>query len=97
MPASNHTILGTVQALQYTGTNAAEIQSVLGNGWSVYTNPTTSILAVCQVGAEMFLNGNLIHATDWIVTQPAYANETPALSAGFAIVPNSIFTKAYSA
>lgn len=95
MPASNHTLLGTVEAVQYTGTNAAELQTVIGNSWSVFTNTVTNVASTCQVGNEMFMN--VVHPTDWLVSQPAYSNETPALSAGFSIVQNGVFTRQYSA
>ena len=98
MPTSTHSPLGTVQAIQYDGTNVAEIQAALGARWNVYTSLTSSLVAFCQTGQEMLqLNAFLLRPTDWMVSQTAYSNTTPALSGGFSIMSNSQFTQWYSA
>lgn len=98
MPATDHTFLGSVQAIQYSGTNAAEIQAILGSSWTVYTNTVTATIAPCRPGGEITgINANLMHPTDWLVSQPAYGNTTPALSGGFSVVPSATFSQQYSA
>lgn len=98
MAATNHTLLGSVQAIQYDGTNLADIEAVLTAKWNIYTSTTDTIVTFCQNGYEnLQLGGFLAHPTDWLVSMPAYGNNTPALSASFSVVPNSVFTAQYSA
>lgn len=97
MPASNHTLVGSVEAIQYTGTNLAEIETALGSNWSAFGSDTSTTAAFCQKNGEMFMTSFLAHPGDWLVSQVAYGNTTPALNAGFSIVPNNQFTQGYSA
>lgn len=96
MPASNHTIAGTVQAIQYTGSNVADIMAALGSTWTVYTSTGTTTIAPCQVGNEQYaLNSLTMKPTQWIVSLPAYSNQTPALSGGFMVLTDAQFAQQY--
>lgn len=96
MTVANHTFAGTVQALQYTGTNSAEVISTLGTGWHVYTCATSNILTVFQAGRENFPQaGTVVNPTDWLVSLPAYGTDTPSLVSNFQVFSNSIFTQQY--
>lgn len=94
MPTSNHTINGTVAAIQYTGTNAAEIATALGTPWATYVSPQTALLCVNQIGSEMF--SQFIPSGDWLVSVPAYGANTPALANGFSVLSNAQFTQQYA-
>lgn len=91
-----HTFAGTVQALQYTGSNTAEIISTLGSGWHVYTCATSNILVIYQAGNENFPSGNVVNPTDWLVSQPAYGSSTPSLVSYIQVVSNPNFTQQYA-
>lgn len=93
---SNHTIAGTVQALQYTGSNSAEVVTALGTGWHVYTCAVTNILTVYQAGRENFPEaGMVVNPTDWLVSLPVYGTDTPSLVNNFQVIQNVNFTQQY--
>lgn len=95
MSASSHTPLGTVLAIQYTGSNSTEVKAALGAAWAVYTSPSSTVASACQIGNEMIMN--FFHPNDWLVSLPAYGTDTPTLANGFNVVQNTQFTQQYSA
>lgn len=98
MPTSTHTPLGSVVAIQWTGSNAAEIRAALGAGWAVYGSADTTIISACQIGNERIaLNGNLMELNDWIVSQPAYGTNAPTLANGFTVMSGVTFAQQFSA
>jgi hypothetical protein len=92
---TNHTFAGTVQALQYTGSNSAEVITALGTGWHVYTCALSNILVIYQAGGENFPSGTVVNPTDWLVSNPAYGTSTPSLVSFFQVIQNSNFTQQY--
>ena len=98
MSTSVHNQLGTVVAIQYTGSNTVEIRNALGVGWVVYSNPNTGTIAPCQAGNEVLgINGRLMQPTDWLVSQPAFGANTPSLNDGGSVMTNTQFVQQYSA
>jgi len=94
---ANHTFAGTVQAVQYTGSNLSEIATALGTGWHIYTCAASNFLVIYQAGRETFPGGGaVISPTDWLVSDPAYGTSTASLVNNFQVVSNSNFTQQYA-
>lgn len=97
MPASNHTINGTVRAIQYTGSNVSDVLTELGAPWVAYVEATSGNATFCQPGSEQFqLNVFLTRPTNWLVSTPAYGGAAPSFSSGFSILTNAQYTQQYT-
>lgn len=98
MPVATYNLTGTVYAIQWTGSNLADIQAALPS-FEIFTSPSSTGIGISQPGAESYeLSGHWVDQGSWLVSLPYYGTGTQEpLSYGFSIVDNTTFTQQYAA
>lgn len=95
---TQYSLLGKVQAIQYTGTNVAAIRALLDSRWVIYAADSGGNLTFGMPGSEsLMLGGNLVAPGHWMVSLPSYdSNIAPAISGGFSVMTADQFTQQYA-
>lgn len=97
MPAAAYKRNGTSLAIQWTGSNLADIQTTLGTAYDVWTSTTdTSSLVLNGHGVGNLSFPVYVPLNSWLVGNIAYAPNTPNL-AGVIALSAAEFAQTYTA